>query len=103
VATIENDGQATAVGPFTVTFTPGAAATPGAVPTSMSKTIQNLDVGPENTVQVAFTGPACTAADAPTVVVDPEHAVDESNFANDSLTVAPSCPALTSAAPAPSS
>jgi hypothetical protein len=59
--------------------------------------LPSLGVGA--TEDVTFVGPACTAASAPTVVVDPGHTVDESNFANNTLTVDPSCPAVTSAPP----
>lgn len=99
VATIENDGQAPAVGPFSVTFThgPGPSATPPTTPTTTTKTIQRLYAGPSNEVNLTFFGPACTASTAPTVVVDPDSTVDESDFTNNSLTVDPSCPALSSA------
>jgi CARDB len=100
VATIENDGNAPAAGPFSVTFTPAASATPGVTPVTTTKTIQRLDVGASD--EVTFGGPACTAATAPTVVVDPGDTVAESDFTNNSLAVDPSCPALTSA-PTPTS
>jgi len=94
VAAIENVGLTTAVGPFAVTFTPGASAAGGS-PVAISKTLQRLDAGA--TRDVTFDGPACTALTAPTVVVDPDHTVDEFNYDNDSLAVAPTCPPLTSA------
>jgi hypothetical protein len=100
LATIENDGNAPAAGPFSVTFTPAASATPGVTPVTTTKTIQRLDVGASD--EVTFGGPACTAATAPTVVVDPGDTVAESDFTNNSLAVDPSCPALTSA-PTPTS
>lgn len=98
VATIENDGQASAVGPIPVTFTPAASASGGA-PTTTTENIQRVGVGATNEVTVTFTGPLCSAATAPTVVVNPADAIVETDYTNNSLTVDPSCPALTSASP----
>jgi hypothetical protein len=100
VATIENDGQAPVTTPFSVTFTPGAPglqAPAGTIPTTTTKTIERLDIGPTHEVNLTFFGPACTASTAPTVVVDPDHTVDQSDLTDNSLTVDPTCPALTSA------
>ena len=96
VATIEDDGLAPAVGPIPVAFTPTATAN-GGTPTTITKNIARVGVGPAHEVTVTFTGPACTAATAPTVVVDPAHTILETSYTNNSLTVDPSCPALTSA------
>ncbi|HEY5318425.1 MAG TPA: CARDB domain-containing protein, partial [Solirubrobacteraceae bacterium] len=99
VATIANDGNAPTPVSFTVAFThPAAAGAPGAAPVTFTKTMQRL--APGATGQVTFDGPVCSAATAPTVLVDPDDSVDESNFSNNSLTVNPSCPAVT-AAPTP--
>ena len=95
VAAIENDGPAPAAVPFAVTFTPAASALPGAAPVIVTKTIERLDAGATRTV--AFVGPACSAAAAPTVVVDPDNTVGETDLTNNSLTVDPSCPTVTSA------
>jgi hypothetical protein len=82
VATIANAG-ATASGPFSVQFTPGAGAA------SESRSVPSL--APRQSHRVAFPGPVCDAADPPTVVADPGDAVDDANRANNTLTV--SCPA----------
>jgi hypothetical protein len=95
VATVANDGVGPTPGPFVVSFTPGASSTPGATPMTSTQTVPPLAAG--TTAVVTFVGPACTAATAPTVVANPGHKIDESNFANNSLTVDPSCPSVTSA------
>jgi hypothetical protein len=95
VAVIANQGVGPTPAGFAVSFTPAASLIPGAAPVTSSKSLPPLGIGA--TEDVAFAGPACTAATAPTVVVDPGHTVAESNFANNSLTVAPTCPAVTSA------
>jgi len=92
VAAVENKGLS-AAGPFAVTFPPGAASAGAAV--TITKTVQRLDAGA--TRDITFVGPACTALSAPAVVVDPDHTVDEYDYADNSLTVAGTCPALTSA------
>jgi hypothetical protein len=96
VAAIENRGATTARS-FQVTFTPGPTS-PGATPTVISRVVNRL--APGATKNVTFTGPACTPLTAPTVVVDPAHIVPEYDYADNSLTVAPTCPAVTTA-PAP--
>jgi hypothetical protein len=97
VAAIANQGVGPTPSGFAVDFTPGASLTPGAAPVTTTKYLPALAVGATNTV--AFVGPACSALTAPTVVVDPGHTVDESNFTNNSLTVDPTCPPVTSAPP----
>jgi hypothetical protein len=81
VATIRNAG-ATAAGPFQVVFTPGGSTV------SKTRTIQRL--GPHESRLQTFIGPACTAATAPTVTVDPNHRIDDVNLSNNSLTA--TCP-----------
>jgi hypothetical protein len=95
VATIANGGLAPTPGNFAVSFTPGASPTMGATPVTTMQTLPPLAAGA--TTVVTFAGPACTETTAPTVTVNPGHRVDESNFANDSLTVGPSCPPVSSA------
>jgi hypothetical protein len=107
VASIENIGHAPAVGPISVTFSHSpASATTGTTPVTttgttpptlvtVTKTIPRVAVGVPNEVTVTFTGPACSAATAPTLVVNPGHTVIESNYDDNSLTVDPSCPAQT--------
>jgi hypothetical protein len=97
VAAITNQGVGPTPAPFAVTFTPAATLTPGAAPVTTTKELPVLGVGA--TAEVAFTGPACSATTAPTVVVDPGHTADESNYANNSLTVDPTCPPVTSPPP----
>ncbi|MDQ6778564.1 MAG: hypothetical protein M3071_20605 [Actinomycetota bacterium] len=97
VAVIANQGVGPTPAGFAVTFTPAASLTPGVPPATTTKFLPSLGIGA--TSQVAFVGPACTATTAPTVVVDPGHTVDESNFANNSLTVGPTCPPVTAAPP----
>jgi hypothetical protein len=83
------NGGATAAGAFEVLFSPPAAS--GVQP--RSKTVVGL--APHQGVQVSFTGPACTAATAPTVTVDPSQRVPDANRANNSLTVPAACPGTT--------
>jgi hypothetical protein len=97
VVTILNDGVGPTPAGFAVAFAPGAAATPGVTPVTTTKLLPSLGVGATDVV--SFAGPACTAASAPTVVVDPGHTVAESSFTNNSLTVDPSCPPTTSGPP----
>lgn len=99
VATIANLGPVPTPGPFKVAFTPGASSSPGQAPTTTTTSVPVLAAGATTTV--TFDGPACTAATAPTVIVDPGHKAGDSNYANNSLTVLPTCPALTSAPPVP--
>jgi hypothetical protein len=82
VATIANAG-ATATGPFSVLFAPGAGAA--------SQTRQVPSLGPHQSDRVTFLGPLCAAADPPTVVADPNDAIDDYNRGDNTLTV--SCPA----------
>jgi len=98
VAAIENQGLS-AAGPFDVTFTPGASNAPGSpAPVAKTKALQYL--GPGATRDVSFEGPICTTLlTPPAVVVDPNHTVDEYDYDNNALTVAATCPLLTSAAP----
>jgi hypothetical protein len=83
-AVIRNAG-ATAAGPFEITFAPGGATT------RKTRTIQRL--APHTTREEAFIGPACTAATAPILTLDPGNQVDEFNNANNSLTA--TCPPAT--------
>jgi hypothetical protein len=82
VATITNTG-ATASGPFSVLFEPGAGAPAQSRPGAAQ--------APHQSHRVPFLGPLCDAADPPTVVADPSDAVDDYNRADNTLTV--SCPA----------
>lgn len=81
VALIANRGS-TATGPFAVQFTPtsGAAA----------RTRQLASLAAHGHVRVRFSGPACDATAPPVVVADPGHRVDDSDRADNALTVA--CP-----------
>jgi CARDB len=83
IALIANQGLS-ASGPFSVLFDPGVAGA-----RSQTKTVGSLDPG--QSVTVRFSGPACDAASPPTVVANSTGSVDESQRANDALTVA--CPA----------
>lgn len=80
-AVIANRGL-TGAGPAEVDFTPGRGAT-------QSVTIPA--VGARSTTRHRFLAPACMPGSMLTVTVDPSHAVDEYNFADNTLTVA--CPA----------
>jgi hypothetical protein len=82
-AVIANQGHS-ASGPFSVLFAPG-------VPGVSSQTRQAHSLGAGKRVTVKFTGPACDAADPPSVVADPTGAVNDSQRSNNALTVA--CPA----------
>lgn len=87
IALIRNRG-ASAAGPFDVLFAPGGA-----------NSVQTRSVallGAHSRRAVAFTGPACTAASAPTVTVDPNDQVDDLDRANNSLTA--TCPTTAVAA-----
>jgi hypothetical protein len=95
VATIANDGVGSTPGSFSVAFTPAASATLGTAPVTSTQRLPPLTAGASTTV--TFVGPACAASTAPTVVVDPGHKAGESNYANNSLAVDPTCPVLTSA------
>lgn len=92
VATIANLGPGPTPGPVAVAFTPGAPGMSGQAPSTTTRTLPVLAAGA--TATVTFGGPACTAATAPTVVADPGHKSGDSNYANNSLTVAPTCPPL---------
>jgi hypothetical protein len=74
---VRNDGQ-TEAGPFQVTLGVGSDQLP-------AQTIQQL--GPHTATTVSFTGPACAAGDTLTVVLDPQHAVDETTRADDTKSV----------------
>jgi CARDB len=86
VAVVANRGKSGA-GPFQVALS-------GAGATTQTVTINSL--GPKSSTRARFVAPACTAGSILTVTVDPAHTVDESNFANNTLTEA--CP---TPAPAP--
>jgi hypothetical protein len=77
------DGGLSAAGGFDVSFTPGGGA-------GSAQTVAFPPLGAHQTVSETFTGPACTAATAPTVTVDPEYAIPDANRANNSMTA--SCP-----------
>jgi hypothetical protein len=87
-AAVIRNGGATAAGRFVVTFTPGSGAT------ATTRLVQRLEA--HGSRQLWFTGPACTATTAPTVVADPNHSVDDFNLANNSLAVPSTCPPFTS-------
>jgi hypothetical protein len=82
VVWIANDGL-TAAGSFQVAFVPGGSALG-------KQTVTVPRLGPHQTVSETFTGPACTAANAPTITVDPAKQVPDPNRANNSLTA--TCP-----------
>ena len=44
-------------------------------------------VGPRSSARQRFVAPPCTAGNSVTVTVDPSHTIDESNFANNALTI----------------
>ena len=87
VATIANAG-ATAAGSFRVLFSPGGSA-PG-----VYKSVSRL--GAHAVVRVRFLGPVCTSASPPTITVDPDRQVEDSNPSNNSETV--SCPVASASA-----
>jgi CARDB len=78
-ALIRNRGR-TGAGPFEVQFTDAGVVT--------TRTIAWL--GSHARRSEEFTGVACTAANAPTVIVDPAHIVDDYERANDAMTA--TCP-----------
>jgi hypothetical protein len=80
VAVIRNRGVS-AAGPFEVQFSDGSAP-PTIVPVP--------GLAAHKSVKERFVGPACTAAGAPTVTVDPADQVDDYNRANNTLTA--TCP-----------
>ncbi len=80
-AVIANRGQ-TGAGPFQVVL-----ARAGSTPTTA--TVAWL--APHSTVREQFVAPACSAGTNLTVTVDPADTIDESDFANNTLTTA--CPA----------
>ncbi|HTX07774.1 MAG TPA: CARDB domain-containing protein [Solirubrobacteraceae bacterium] len=80
-ALIANRGQ-TGAGPFQVSLT-------GAGSTSQTVTVGWLAA--HSTAREQFVAPACAAGTNLIVTVDPTHTVDESNFANNTLTTP--CPA----------
>jgi hypothetical protein len=82
-AVIANRGV-TSAGPAEVDFA-------GAGP-SLEATIASI--GGRSLARHSFVAPACTAGGTLTVTIDPLHAVDESNFANNVLTIP--CPAPSS-------
>ena len=81
VATIGNRGL-TAAGPVEVDL--GGAGTPAQAQTLAS-------VGPRSSAHQRFVAPACIPGANLAVTVDPSHTIDESNFANNALTIP--CPA----------
>jgi CARDB len=81
VASVGNRGL-TAAGPVEVDLAGVGNAT-------QAQTIST--VGPRSSARQRFVAPACTAGDSLTVTVDPSHTIDESNFANNALTIP--CPA----------
>ncbi len=88
VAEIGNRGL-TAAGPVEVDLA-GVASTP------QGQTVSS--VGPKSSARERFVAPTCTPGAPLTVTVDPSHTIDESSFANNTLTMP--CPA---ASPSPSS
>jgi CARDB len=81
VAMIGNRGL-TAAGPVEVDLA-------GAGSTTQAQTLGS--VGPKSSARQRFVAPACTPGAALTVTVDPSHTIDESDFANNTLTMP--CPA----------
>ncbi len=82
IALIRNRG-ASAAGPFEALFAPGGA---NPVQTQVVAVL-----GPHSRREVTFIGPACTAASAPTVTVDPNDQIDDLDRSNNSI--AATCPA----------
>jgi len=70
--------DATAAGSFEVLFAPG-----GGLPVK-TRVVRGLHAH-SNTTET-FLGPACTAVSPPSITVDPNGQVDESNQGNNSLT-----------------
>lgn len=89
-ALIRNAGV-TGAGPFEVSLAPPASSGLAA------KTRRVNGLPAHATRQVVFQGPACTAANAPTLTLDPAGQVDDFNLRNNSLTVPAGCPAVTNA------
>jgi len=81
VADVANRGQ-TGAGPVQVQFASGGSPP---VPSTVAW------VGAKSSVHQRFVAPPCTAGSPLTVTVDPNHSVDEYNYANNALTIA--CPA----------
>jgi hypothetical protein len=77
VAVIGNRGL-TAAGPVEVDLAGAGNAT-------QAQTLST--VGPRSSARQRFVAPACAAGDSLTVTVDPSHTIDESNFANNTLTI----------------
>ena len=82
-AVIANRGL-TAAGPFEVELRDGTA-TP--LPATVAWVGAQVDVRASGS-----SAPACTAGTTLTVTVDPTHSIDESDFANNALTM--TCPAV---------
>ncbi|MGB0091753.1 MAG: CARDB domain-containing protein [Solirubrobacteraceae bacterium] len=82
IALIRNRGASSA-GPFEILFSPGGANS------VQTRTVPLLRAHSRR--EEAFVGPACTAATAPTVTVDPNDQVDDIDRSNNSLTA--TCPA----------
>ncbi|HYB29939.1 MAG TPA: CARDB domain-containing protein [Solirubrobacteraceae bacterium] len=80
-AVIANRGQ-TGAGPFEFVLV-GAGSAP------QSETV--AWVGPRSSVREQFAAPACTAGGSVTATVDPDHTIDEYDFANNALSI--TCPA----------
>jgi hypothetical protein len=76
-AVVANRGR-TGVGGFQLQFA-------GAGTTSQTATLNGL--APRSSTRHTFVAPACAAGSTLTVTVDPAHSIDESNFANNTLTV----------------
>jgi CARDB len=87
-AVIANRGQ-TGAGPFEVVLA-GAGSAP--------QTTTVAWVAPRSSVREQLVAPACTAGSNLTMTVDPAHTIDESNFANNTLTEPCPAPAPASAA-----
>ncbi len=83
VAVIANHG-ASASGPFSVLFTPGASAA------GQTRALASLPAHASR--RIAFVGPTCDATNPPTVVADPGDQVDDFNRSNNTLTVACAAP-----------
>ena len=76
VATVANEG-ASASGPFEVAWASSDA--------SVTKIHSLKSLAPHASTRVRFRGPACAAADPPTITVDPAGQVEDRNRANNSL------------------
>jgi hypothetical protein len=81
---IRNVGATVANGPFAVSLTFPARAH------VEPQTVEITRLGPHRSVSLSFVGPKCTAANAPTLTVDPKHVLNERGGRNTTFRVA--CP-----------